>query len=257
MTTFLNKVVMEGPTKTFPTKPKSNLKQVIMTKKTKGVQKRSHEQLHAYLVENFIDTKKTIDRDVFLFKLEGITTEEQALEKLKDGFKHLKRQNAQTLFFLYTVNSFLIYLLQQIIQVFNTSYILQHFKKTDNPPSYPVEDCDNNTTIPYDDQPFLQSSPIHQSNSNHFHSSWTGYPTAPNHITPSRPSIIRSPTIPSSFNTRPPPPTTQLQTSTHFSSLYPSLQTSTPSAVSSATSTSHLPFQHHYQQLQTLDQDQQ
>lgn len=99
MTTFLNKVVMEGPTKTFPRKPKSNLKQVIMTKKTKGVQKRSHEQLHEYLVENFIETKKTIDRDVFLFKLEDITTEEQALEKLKDGFKHLKRQNAQTLFF--------------------------------------------------------------------------------------------------------------------------------------------------------------
>ncbi|CAC5392646.1 unnamed protein product [Mytilus coruscus] len=99
MTTFLNKVVMEGPTKTFPRKPKSNLKQVIMTKKTKGVQKRSHEQLHAYLVENFIDTKKTINRDVFLFKLEDITTEAQALEKLKDGFKHLKRQNAQTLFF--------------------------------------------------------------------------------------------------------------------------------------------------------------
>ena len=99
MTTFLNKVVMEGPTKTFPRKPKSNLKQVIMTKKTKGVQKRSHEQLHAYLVENFIETKKTIDRDVFLFTLEDITTEEQALEKLKDGFKHLKRQNAQTLFF--------------------------------------------------------------------------------------------------------------------------------------------------------------
>ncbi|VDI77537.1 Hypothetical predicted protein [Mytilus galloprovincialis] len=99
MTIFLNNVVMEGPTKTFPRKPKSNLKQVIMTKKTKGVQKRSHEQLHEYLVENFIETKKTIDRDVFLFKLEDITTEEQALEKLKDGFKHLKRQNAQTLFF--------------------------------------------------------------------------------------------------------------------------------------------------------------
>ncbi|VDH93799.1 Hypothetical predicted protein [Mytilus galloprovincialis] len=85
--------------------------------------------------------------------------------------------------------------------------------RTDNPPSYPVEDCDNNTTIPYDDQPFLQ----------------------------------------------PPPPTTQLQTQ-HFSSLYPSLKTSTPSAVTSATSTAHLPFhrqsQHHYQQLQTLDQDQ-
>ncbi|CAG2217313.1 unnamed protein product [Mytilus edulis] len=74
--------------------------------------------------------------------------------------------------------------------------------KTDNPPSYPVEDCDNNTTIPYDDQPFLQSSPIHQNNSNHFLSSWTGYPTAPNNITPLRPSIIRRPTIPSFFNTR-------------------------------------------------------
>ncbi|CAG2207332.1 unnamed protein product [Mytilus edulis] len=110
--------------------------------------------------------------------------------------------------------------------------------KTDNPPSYPVEDCDNNTTIPYDDQPFLQSSPIHQSNSNHFLSSWTGYPTAPNNITPLRQSIIRRPTIPSSFNTRLPPPTTHLQTPQHFSSLYPSLQTSTPSAVSSATSTS-------------------
>ncbi|CAC5371712.1 unnamed protein product [Mytilus coruscus] len=87
---------MEGPTKTFPRKPKSNLKQVIMTKKTKEYKKRSHEQLHAYLVENFVDTKKTINRDVFL---EDITTEAQALEKLKDGFKHLKRQNAQTLFF--------------------------------------------------------------------------------------------------------------------------------------------------------------
>ena len=33
MTTFLNKVVIERPPKTFPRKPKSNLKQVIMTKK--------------------------------------------------------------------------------------------------------------------------------------------------------------------------------------------------------------------------------
>ena len=99
MTTFLNKVVMEGPPKTFPRKPKSNLKQVIMMKKTKGVQKRSHEQLHEYLVENFVDTKKTIKRDVFLFRLDEITTEEQALVKLKDGFKYIKRHDAQTLFF--------------------------------------------------------------------------------------------------------------------------------------------------------------
>ncbi|CAG2226067.1 Transposon Ty3-G Gag-Pol polyprotein,Transposon Ty3-I Gag-Pol polyprotein [Mytilus edulis] len=110
--------------------------------------------------------------------------------------------------------------------------------KTDKPSSYPVEDCDNNTTIPYDDQLFLQSSPIHQGSSNHFLSSWTGYPVAPTHITPLRPSIIRRPTIPSSFNTRPPPPTTSLQTPQHFSLIYPSLQTSTPSASSSATSIS-------------------
>ncbi|CAG2246894.1 unnamed protein product [Mytilus edulis] len=106
------------------------------------------------------------------------------------------------------------------------------------PSSYPVEDCDNNTTIPYDDQLFLQSSPIHQGSSNHFLSSWTGFPVAPTHITPLRPSIIRRPTIPSSFNTRPPPPTTSLQTPQHFSLIYPSLQTSTPSTSSSATSIS-------------------
>ncbi|CAC5385962.1 unnamed protein product [Mytilus coruscus] len=106
---FLNKFVMEGPTKTFPRKPKSNLKQVIMTKKTKGVQKRSHEQLHAYLVENFIDTKKTIDRDVFLFKLEDITTEDQALEKLKRrinlklGLINFKKEDWSILAYLYPV----------------------------------------------------------------------------------------------------------------------------------------------------------
>ena len=61
---------MEGPPKTFPRKPKSNLKQVIMTKKTKGVKKLIHEQLHEYLVKNFIDTNKTIDREMcFCFKL--------------------------------------------------------------------------------------------------------------------------------------------------------------------------------------------
>ncbi|XP_071140139.1 integumentary mucin A.1-like [Mytilus edulis] len=121
------------------------------------------------------------------------------------------------------------------LDIFDTDNVVNF--KTDNPPSYLVEDCDNNTTIPYDDQPFLQSSPIHHNNSNHFLSSWTDYPTAPIYITPLRQSIIRKPAIPSSFNTRPPPPTNRLQTPQHVSSLYPSLQTSTPSQVSSATLT--------------------
>ncbi|CAG2192227.1 unnamed protein product [Mytilus edulis] len=83
--------------------------------------------------------------------------------------------------------------------------------KADHPPSYPVDDCDNDTTIPYvEDQPFFQSSPIH-STKNHFLSSWTGQPTLPSSITPLRPSIVHRPSIPSTFAKRPAPITNRLQ----------------------------------------------
>ncbi|CAG2207365.1 unnamed protein product [Mytilus edulis] len=117
--------------------------------------------------------------------------------------------------------------------------------KADHPPSYPVDDCDNDTTIPYvEDQPFFQSSPIH-STKNHFLSSWTGQPTLPSSITPLRPSIVHRPSIPSTFAKRPAPITNRLQTPQHFSSLYPKLpisataSTTTPiaSTVTATTST--------------------
>ncbi|CAC5394750.1 unnamed protein product [Mytilus coruscus] len=95
--------------------------------------------------------------------------------------------------------------------------------KNDHPPTYPVVDCDNETTIPYmDDQTFFQSSPIH-SNTNYFISSWTGQPTVPTSITALRLSIIRRPSIPSSFTKRPAPLTNRLQTPQHFSSVYPKI----------------------------------
>lgn len=98
MVNFLNKVETEGPPETFPQKPKTNLKQIIKGKKTTGAGKLTHEELNNYLVQNFVDVKKIIDRDIFLFKPEDVA-EDQAAKILKDGFKILKRQNAQTLFF--------------------------------------------------------------------------------------------------------------------------------------------------------------
>ncbi|VDH94129.1 Hypothetical predicted protein [Mytilus galloprovincialis] len=95
--------------------------------------------------------------------------------------------------------------------------------KADHPPSYPVDDCDNDTTIPYvEDQSFFQSLPIH-STKNHFLSSWTGQPTLPSSITPLRPSIVHRPSIPSTFAKRPASITNRLQTPQHFSSLYPTV----------------------------------
>jgi len=98
MVNFLNKVETEGPPKAFPQKPKTNLKQIIKGKKTTCAGKLTQEELHNYLVQNFVDVQKIIDRDIFLFKPE-VATKDEAAEKLKDGFKILKRQNAQTLFF--------------------------------------------------------------------------------------------------------------------------------------------------------------
>ncbi|XP_076112617.1 uncharacterized protein LOC143080591 [Mytilus galloprovincialis] len=115
---------------------------------------------------------------------------------------------------------------------------------------YPIEhlvaDCDNDTTIPYvDDQPFSQSSPMHQ-HSNPFVSSWTGLPTLPSSITPVRPSIIHRPLIPSTLSKIPTyvAENSRLQTPQHFAALYPSLPTSattttsiTTAAVSASTTT--------------------
>ncbi|CAG2191423.1 unnamed protein product [Mytilus edulis] len=106
---------------------------------------------------------------------------------------------------------------------------------------YPIEhlvaDCDNDTTIPYvDDQPFSQSSPMHQ-HSNPFVSSWTGLPTLPSSITPVRPSIIHRPLIPSTLSKIPTyvAENSRLQTPQHFAALYPSLPTSATTTTSITT----------------------
>ena len=98
MVTFLNQMSVTGPPEKFPTQPKSKLKDLIMKKKTK-TRKRTPEELHAYLQRNIVNVNKKFNKDVFNFSVEEIKTPAEAMVKLREGYKHIQRQNAQTLLF--------------------------------------------------------------------------------------------------------------------------------------------------------------
>ena len=95
MVTFLNHILVTGPPEKFPTQPKSKLKDLIMKKKTKTkTRKRTPEELHAYLQRTIVNVNKKINKDVFNFSVEEIKTPAEAMVKLREGYKHIKRQNA-------------------------------------------------------------------------------------------------------------------------------------------------------------------
>ena len=50
-------------------------------------------------MSHIVDINKKINREVFFFDSTKIANSEEAMKKLKEGYKHIQRQNAQTIFF--------------------------------------------------------------------------------------------------------------------------------------------------------------
>ena len=99
MLNFLNEVEMNGPPSKLPSKPKTKLQHLLRKKEKAQKKTKTAEELHQYLMSQCIDVTRKINREVFFFDPTKIANSEEAMKKLKEGYKHIQRQNAQSLFF--------------------------------------------------------------------------------------------------------------------------------------------------------------
>ena len=105
MLNFLNELEKTGPTAKLPKPPKRKLQYLLNTKlgKKKKQEEMSPMGFHNYLQEHIQDMTRSILRDKFIFK----TGEHVPIEQLKDAYKHLCRQNSQSMLFNCEFGNFL------------------------------------------------------------------------------------------------------------------------------------------------------
>ena len=92
---------ISGPQK-LPKRPKRKLEDLFKEKSSKVKKARKEmtpEGLHNYLQQHIQDMSKTISREAFLFKVGEDVSIDQAIGQLKNVYKHLCRQNAQSMYF--------------------------------------------------------------------------------------------------------------------------------------------------------------
>ena len=99
MLTFLNEVEMNGPPSKLPSKPKTKLQHLLRKKEKAQKKTKTAEELHQYLMSQRIDVTRKINREVFFFDPTKIVNSGEAMKRLQEGYKHIQRQNAQSLFF--------------------------------------------------------------------------------------------------------------------------------------------------------------
>ena len=104
---MLEHVKSNGPVKKLISPPKRKLMDVFnekLGKKKKIEDTMTTAGLHQYLKEHIVDMTKSISRDKFNFKANDIR---EAIAQLQEAHKHLKRQNAQSLFMNIVFGNFL------------------------------------------------------------------------------------------------------------------------------------------------------
>lgn len=82
----------------FPPLPKRKLSSLYgdQAKKRKMM---TPVELHQYLMTKEIDVSKTARKEVFIFSASDITTPNVAIDKLKDGYRQIQRQEATSMYF--------------------------------------------------------------------------------------------------------------------------------------------------------------
>jgi len=100
---IVNRIKSGGPTESknlpaFPSLPKRKLSSLYGNKQKKQKMMTS-EELHQYLKTKEIDVSKTVRKEVFDFSPEEIVTANIAVEKLKEGYRQIQRQEATSMCF--------------------------------------------------------------------------------------------------------------------------------------------------------------
>ena len=98
MVAIINHVKTAGPVKKLPTPPKRKLKDMFnekLGKKKKRDTVMTPQGFHTYLQQHLADMRFEISRKKFNF--ENPKNIDEAVEKLKDAYRHLNRQNAQSM----------------------------------------------------------------------------------------------------------------------------------------------------------------
>ena len=105
----INTAAVSGPQK-LPKPPKRKLENLFKEKggklkKTKKVM--TPQGFHNYLFQHIQDMTKSISREAFLFKVGEDVHIDQAINQLKNAYKHLCRQNSQSMVFNCEFGNFL------------------------------------------------------------------------------------------------------------------------------------------------------
>ena len=101
MIIFLDSVRATGPVSKVPKPPKRKLQDLFSDKlgKKKKQEEMTPQGFHNYLLQHIQDMTKSISREAFLFKVGEDVPINQAIEQLKNAYKHLCRQNSQSMYF--------------------------------------------------------------------------------------------------------------------------------------------------------------
>ena len=101
MISFLEFVRTTGSVSKVPKPPKRKLKDLFSDKlgKKKKQEEMTPQGFHNYLLQHIQDMTKSISREAFLFKVGEHVSIEEGVEQLKNAYKHLCRQNSQSMYF--------------------------------------------------------------------------------------------------------------------------------------------------------------
>lgn len=80
-------------------KPKRSLSEIYQSKTKKRKQTMTPHELHEYLKSKIVDVEKKVRKEIFFFTLSDITSWEIAEKKLVEGYTHIRRHEATSMFF--------------------------------------------------------------------------------------------------------------------------------------------------------------
>ena len=100
----LNKMKADGPSQSeklpkFPTQPKRKLSDLYGQKTKKAKTVMLPNELHEYLKSKMVNVGLKVRKEVFFFNLDDITSSATAIEKLFEGYKQMKKQEATSMGF--------------------------------------------------------------------------------------------------------------------------------------------------------------
>jgi len=101
MLNFLNEIEKTGPPTKLPKPPKRKLRELLKEKpgKKKKQEEMTPQGFHNYLLQHIQDITKSISRKPFAFELGEHVNIANGIEQLKNAYKHLCRQNSQSMYF--------------------------------------------------------------------------------------------------------------------------------------------------------------